>query len=91
LVTPCRRAQQSGVGKQLELCRQEHLVFLSRFLNQQEQMEIGNASMRAHGCVQAAGIAALQSWNDLASLKDVRAATHSGVLADLTDLGAQAG
>jgi len=56
-----------------------------------EGMEIGNASMRTHGGVQAAGIAALQSWNDLASLKDVRAAVHSGALADLTALGAQAG
>ncbi len=54
-------------------------------------MEIGNATMRVHGGVESGGIQALQSWNDLAALKDVRAAAHSGALPDLTALGAQAG
>eukprot|EP00802_Teleaulax_amphioxeia_P002458 Tamp_02460.p1 GENE.Tamp_02460~~Tamp_02460.p1 ORF type:complete len:383 (+),score=72.91 Tamp_02460:71-1219(+) len=54
-------------------------------------MEIGNATMRVHGGVESGGIQALQSWGDLAALKNVRAAAHSGALPDLSALGAQAG
>ena len=54
-------------------------------------MDIGNAAMRAHGGVATGGMSALSSWGDLVSLRDVRAAAHSGALADLAVLGNSAG
>ena len=54
-------------------------------------MDIGNAAMRAHGGVATGGMSALSSWGDLVSLRDVRAAAHSGAVADLAVLGNNAG